>query len=104
MRIAQLLFLLIILPSLAFGQNVIADRVQKAGTKAPKAAFSIVDRAPASLKSVGVDEAFLEQGIIVDLNDKAISDLQKAAPDVLGMTFPLPGIGDVNMTLIPNKL
>lgn len=103
MRIAKLLFLLLLCPMLAFGQGAIATKVQKAATKQAAETFSLATNYQTNLAAEDIPAAQISEGVLFTPDARGIADLQIAAPDVLQLSFDLPGVGATAMTLIPNR-
>ncbi|PTM14892.1 MAG: hypothetical protein DA408_00965 [Bacteroidetes bacterium] len=104
MKIVNYLLLLFLCPVFLFGQRIVSDRVQKAETKLPKVNYSLVNASSQSLKDAGIPENVLSEGILVNLNQASIRTLLNTRPELLELRFPLPGLGETSVTLIPNKV
>jgi hypothetical protein len=104
MKVVNYLLLLCLFPILSFGQGIVSERVQKAETKMAKVTYSLVSATGQSLKDAGIPEDVLSEGIMVNLNQAAIRELQNTRPELLELRFPLPGLGETSVTLIPNKV
>ncbi|PHI20399.1 hypothetical protein CEQ90_08035 [Lewinellaceae bacterium SD302] len=104
MRIANLLFLLLLCPMLAFGQGAISAKIQKAGAKKAQEAFTIAKDYNTNLQSENVTTANITEGILFTPDLSGIRDLQKAAPEYLELSLQLPGLGDKQLALIPNQV
>ncbi|GJM35707.1 MAG: hypothetical protein DHS20C18_47080 [Saprospiraceae bacterium] len=68
------------------------------------AEYSLVNASSTQIKSIGIEETELTNGILVNLDIAAISSLQKQQPEMVELSFPLPEVGDVQMTLIKNEV
>ncbi len=104
MKIANYLLVLMLLPALAFGQGIISQRVQKAIDKEVMHSYTLVQESNTSLKDAGISEQELTEGLIVNLREDAIRNLQQRRPQVLELRFPLPELGMQTVTLIPSKV
>ncbi len=106
MKSIQLICLMLLLSCTMVAQNTIATRIQKVSVKAKSAIadYSLVTTSGTSIKSVGIEENELTNGILVNLNAQAMQRIQKEKPDVVELSFPLPDVGDVQMTLVKNEV
>ncbi|MEM9823585.1 MAG: zinc-dependent metalloprotease [Bacteroidota bacterium] len=98
--------LLLCVPAILFAQGPIFQKINKASitAKAETPNYQLVQHTSTVLEDHGVSKSELEEGVLVDLDFTAIKQLQNQKPNLLKLQFPLPQLGNVQMTLMPNKI
>lgn len=89
---------------LAFGQGAISAKIQKAGAKKAKETFTIAKDYNTNLQAEDINTPNITEGVLFTPDLAGIRDLQKAAPEYLELSLELPGLGDKQLALIPNKV
>ncbi len=103
MRLIKSLILLII-PSLLFAQGPIFEKVQQAKSQRSNTSeISLAKASPSTFMTAAI-ESEVSDGILLDLNVEAISQLKADNPEFVQLRFPLPGEDDVTLDLIQNKV
>ncbi len=102
MKLIKLLIFLMI-PSLVIAQSQIFEKVQKTKSTTSSAEFNLVKPAPSKFMTPAI-KAEVSNGLLLDLNFKAISQLRADKPEFVQLSLPLPNQIEITVDLVKNKV
>ena len=102
MRLIKSLILLMI-PAMMFAQGSVFTKVQESKSISSTTEYDLVKVAPATFMTASI-QAEVANGLMLDLNPRAINQLIDEKPDFLQLNIPLPDQSEVQVDLIENKV
>ncbi len=102
MKLIKLLIFLMI-PSLVIAQNQVFEKVQKTKSTTTSTQFNLVKIAPSKFMTPAI-KAEVSNGLLLDLNFKAISQLRADKPEFVQLNLPLPNQTEITVDLVKNKV